>query len=143
MDLNISNRNVYVISDIHNDADGFIELLELIEFSKKDLLIIDGDIFDRGNKPVELYFEILKHPNIQVVQGNHDVWLSREILEKYENEEVGEYISYNSLEILLPSKSTDSKAKFWPLVLLFVWPNKKAVAAIKTKMDSNLFIGCS
>ena len=100
MDLNISNRNVYVISDIHNDADGFIELLELIEFSKKDLLIIDGDIFDRGNKPVELYFEILKHPNIQVVQGNHDVWLSREILEKYENEEVGEYISYNSLEIL-------------------------------------------
>lgn len=45
-------------------------------------MILAGDIFDRGNQPIELYFEILKYPNIQVIQGNHDVWLAREIMEK-------------------------------------------------------------
>ena len=72
MNLEITNRNVYVVSDIHNDASGFKELLDKIAFSKDDLLIINGDIFDRGDEPVDLYFEILKHSNIQVVQGNTD-----------------------------------------------------------------------
>ena len=100
MNVEITNRYVYVVSDIHNDASGFKELLDKIAFSKDDLLIINGDIFDRGDEPVDLYFEILKHSNIQVVQGNHDVWLAREILGKYENRKVGMYISYNSLPIL-------------------------------------------
>ncbi len=101
MNLEITNsRYVYVVSDIHNDASAFKELLDKIAFSKDDLLIINGDIFDRGFEPVDLYFEILKHSNIQVLQGNHDVWLAREILEKYENRKVGMYISYNSLPIL-------------------------------------------
>lgn len=100
MNLEITNRYVYVVSDIHNDASSFKELLDKIAFSKDDLLIINGDIFDRGDEPVDLYFEILKHSNIQVVQGNHDVWLAREILEKYENRKAGMYISYNSLPIL-------------------------------------------
>ena len=66
MDITIDdNRNVYVVSDIHNNADGFKRLLKKIQFNENDLLIIDGDIFDRGDKPVELYFEILKYPNIQ------------------------------------------------------------------------------
>lgn len=63
-------------------------------------MILAGDIFDRGNQPIELYFEILKYPNIQVIQGNHDVWLAREIMEKYAGEKVGEYISYNTLSIM-------------------------------------------
>ena len=100
MDLDIKNKNIYVVSDIHNDASGFKELLDKISFSKDDLLIINGDIFDRGDEPVELYFEILWHSNIQVVQGNHDIWLAREILEKYDNQNVGEYISYNSLPLI-------------------------------------------
>jgi len=100
MELTISDKNVYVISDIHNDADGFITLLKVIEFSPKDILIIDGDIFDRGEKPIELYFEILKYPNIYVIQGNHDVWVRKEILEKYAGEHVGEYISYNTVSIM-------------------------------------------
>lgn len=72
MNLEITNRYVYVVSDIHNDASGFKELLDKIAFSKDNLLIINGDIFDRGDEPVDLYFEILKHSNIQVVQGNTD-----------------------------------------------------------------------
>ena len=78
----VVNKKVYVVSDIHNDADRFKLLLEKIDFAEDDILILAGDIFDRGNQPIELYFEILKHPNIQVIQGNHDVWLAREIMEK-------------------------------------------------------------
>lgn len=100
MNLEIANRKVYVVSDIHNDFSGFKELLDKIAFSTDDLLIINGDIFDRGDEPVDLYFEILKHSNIQVVQGNHDVWLAREILEKYDNQKVSQYIRYNSLPLL-------------------------------------------
>ena len=100
MNLSVINKKVYAVSDIHNDADRFKLLLEKINFSKGDILIVAGDIFDRGDQPVELYFEILKHPNIYVIQGNHDVWLSREIMEKYADEKVGEYISYNTLSIM-------------------------------------------
>ena len=54
MNLEITNRYVYVVSDIHNDASGFKEFLDKIAFSKDDLLIINGDIFDRGDEPVDL-----------------------------------------------------------------------------------------
>lgn len=100
MNLKVVNKKVYVVSDIHNDADRFKLLLEKIDFAEDDILILAGDIFDRWNQPIELYFEILKHPNIQVIQGNHDVWLAREIMEKYAGEKVGEYISYNTLSIM-------------------------------------------
>ena len=78
----VVNKKVYVVSDIHNDANRFKLLLEKIDFAEDDILILAGDIFDRGSQPIELYFEILKHANIQVIQGNHDVWLAREIMEK-------------------------------------------------------------
>lgn len=100
MELCINNKNVYVVSDIHNDADRFKQLLKLINFSTKDILIINGDIFDRGDKPVELYFEILKHPNIYVIQGNHDVWVKNEIREKYAGKTVGEYLAYNTVNLM-------------------------------------------
>ena len=45
MDITIDdNRNVYVVSDIHNYADGFKRLLKKIQFNENDLLIIDGDM---------------------------------------------------------------------------------------------------
>lgn len=100
MDLCVNNKRVYVVSDIHNDADGFKELLRQIGFTSEDILIINGDVFDRGEKPVELYFEILKYPNIYVIQGNHDIWVAREILEKFAGEKVGQYLSYNTVSIL-------------------------------------------
>ena len=100
MNLKVINKKVYVVSDIHNDADRFKLLLEKIDFAEDDILILAGDIFDRGNQPIELYFEILKHPNIYVIQGNHDGWLAREIMEKYADEKVGGYISYNTLSII-------------------------------------------
>ncbi|MCQ2519638.1 MAG: metallophosphoesterase [Lachnospiraceae bacterium] len=100
MELTINNKNVYVMSDIHNDAKSFKAMLKLINFTKDDLLIIDGDVFDRGNNPVDLYFEILRHENIICLRGNHDEWVRREILYKYCDERVGEYLSYGTFELL-------------------------------------------
>lgn len=54
INLSVINKKVYVVSDIHNDADRFKLLLEKINFSKGDILIVAGDIFDRGDQPVEL-----------------------------------------------------------------------------------------
>ena len=59
MNLKVVNKKVFVVSDIHNDADRFKLLLEKIDFAEDDILILAGDIFDRGNQPIELYFEIL------------------------------------------------------------------------------------
>ena len=49
MNLKVVNKKVYVVSDIHNDADRFKLLLEKIDFAEDDILILAGDIFDRGN----------------------------------------------------------------------------------------------
>jgi serine/threonine protein phosphatase 1 len=49
---------------------------------------------------VELYFEITKRANIYVIQGNHDVWVKREIREKFGKQKVGEYLSYNTVSIM-------------------------------------------
>lgn len=100
MDLVIKTKKVYVVSDIHNDVKGFKELLIRIQFTSNDILIIDGDIFDYGNNPIELYQEILKYKNIYVIQGNHDIWVQREIMEKYAGQQVGEYLSYNTVSLL-------------------------------------------
>ena len=54
MNLKVVNKKVYVVSDIHNDADRFKLLLEKIDFAEDDILILAGDIFDRGNQPIEL-----------------------------------------------------------------------------------------
>lgn len=132
MKISISNRNVYVVSDIHNDADGFKKLLKEIAFTDDDILIIDGDIFDRGDKPIELYFEILKHPNIYVIQGNHDVWVKREIKEKFGNQKVGEYISYNTVSIM--------EKRLTPVDMLNIadWINQKPYY-IELVLDDKLF----
>ena len=45
MNLKVVNKKVYVVSDIHNDADGFKLLLKKIDFEEDDILILAGDIF--------------------------------------------------------------------------------------------------
>lgn len=38
----------YLMSDIHGEADRFHAMLEMIGFSEDDVLIIIGDVIDRG-----------------------------------------------------------------------------------------------
>ena len=62
----------YVMSDLHGEYDKFIEMLKLIEFSNNDELYIIGDIFDRGEKPLEILDYVVGHSNIHLIKGNHE-----------------------------------------------------------------------
>lgn len=62
----------YVMSDIHGMYDKFIEMLDLIKFKEDDELYILGDIFDRGEKPLEILDYIISHKNIHLIKGNHE-----------------------------------------------------------------------
>lgn len=62
----------YVMSDIHGCHDKFIEMLKLIDFREHDELYILGDIFDRGDKPLEILDYVTSHKNIHLIKGNHE-----------------------------------------------------------------------
>lgn len=71
----------YVISDIHGYYDLFIKLLEKINFSQNDKMIIVGDIFDKGPDSIKLLKFIRQYDNFLFVIGNHEY----EFLKYYHN----------------------------------------------------------
>ncbi len=96
----MSEKNIYVLSDVHNDFDNFKRMLDIIKFNNdSDELYIIGDIFDRGEKAVDLYFEIMKHPSVFCVKGNHDVWLADYIVDYFDGKAKYSY-RYNTFEQL-------------------------------------------
>ncbi len=69
--------STYVMSDIHGHFDEFLRMLELIEFSDRDELIIAGDYVDRGPKTLEMLRWIEESPeNVILLKGNHDAEFS-------------------------------------------------------------------
>ncbi len=69
--------STYVMSDLHGCKHEFDEMLKQIEFSEYDTVYILGDIGDRGKESIPLLQEIMSHPNIHVIMGNHDAWLAK------------------------------------------------------------------
>ena len=94
-------RNIYVISDIHNDYYHFKQMITKIRFSKEDKMYILGDVFDRSRnpQPVELYFELLKHSNMICLRGNHDTWLAEHIYDDISQNRRTKYY-YNTYDVL-------------------------------------------
>lgn len=99
-------QNIYCISDIHNDAKRFKEMLIKIEFSPDDRLYILGDIFDRGSEPVELYHEILKYENIIPIKGNHDDFLAKSIRKNSFESESHQLLAKRLTDVDLKSLAT-------------------------------------
>lgn len=64
---------IYCVSDIHGEYDKFMRLLEKIHFSDSDVLYVLGDVFDRGPHPIQVLFEMMKHPNMIPIVGNHEL----------------------------------------------------------------------
>ena len=62
----------YAISDIHGCYEEYIKLLEKINLSEDDTLYILGDICDRGEKPMEIYNDIMARDNVISLFGNHE-----------------------------------------------------------------------
>ena len=62
------------MSDIHGCYDELIKMLEIIDFSSDDSLIIAGDSMDRGPRSFEVLEWMLNVPdNVILLKGNHDV----------------------------------------------------------------------
>lgn len=65
--------STYVMSDIHGCYTAMNKMLEKIEFSKDDKLIIDGDIIDRGPENYEmLEWMMTASDNVEFLMGNHE-----------------------------------------------------------------------
>lgn len=80
------------MSDLHGQYDKFISMLSRIDFKESDTLYILGDIFDRGDKVLELIDYISIKKNIVMLLGNHD----NEVLNALENGDFYFWFSYGS-----------------------------------------------
>ncbi|MCR5665187.1 MAG: metallophosphoesterase [Eubacterium sp.] len=66
--------STYVISDIHGCYNQFQTMLEKINLSAKDQLILGGDYIDRGPDSVKMLRWLENRPaNVICIKGNHDV----------------------------------------------------------------------
>lgn len=100
----------YVIGDIHNELKKLDSILNQIQISTDDELIVLGDVFDRGGDEADPFGVYCALAGIQGkctwIRGNHDQWLA-EYIHKYFNTTdwkkrifpMGGYM-YNSFELL-------------------------------------------
>ena len=77
---------LYVTADLHGRMDCFEKLLAHVGFGDDDWLYIIGDVIDRNaNGGVDILKWLLLQPNVQLIQGNHELmmlanrWLFEEI----------------------------------------------------------------
>ena len=67
---------VYVTSDWHGcPLERIQELLAKASFKEDDFLFVLGDVIDRGEHGVELLKFLMYAPNIELLMGNHEVFL--------------------------------------------------------------------
>ena len=82
---------IYVTSDLHGSFDGYKKLLEKINFSQNDTLIINGDICDRGPDSAKIYVDVMARSNVFVIKGNHEYMAEeplRIVLKEFSNKDI-------------------------------------------------------
>ena len=70
-------RRILMISDIHAHADGLRAILEQAGFSKKDILVIVGDLIEKGPqslKALRLVMDLCREYTVYSLMGNVDLW---------------------------------------------------------------------
>ncbi|MBQ9264321.1 MAG: metallophosphoesterase, partial [Clostridia bacterium] len=70
-------RRILITSDIHGHADGLRALLKKANFNKNDILIIIGDMVEKGPQSLEtirLAMELQKQYSAYVLMENVDLW---------------------------------------------------------------------
>ena len=86
IDENDYNR-IFVMSDIHGQYDLFLKMLDRIKLKREDLLVIIGDICDRGKKSYEIYIKCMKMIklgyNLKFILGNHEDMLLEDLENDY------------------------------------------------------------
>jgi serine/threonine protein phosphatase 1 len=72
----IDNQKVWVIGDIHGCYDQFMEILSFPQIAKEDIVILIGDIIDRGPDSVKMLDWAMENVNCGgnylMIMGNHE-----------------------------------------------------------------------
>ena len=71
------DRRILMISDIHAHADGLKAILEQANFSKDDILIILGDLLEKGTqslKALRMVMALCRTHTVYPLMGNVDLW---------------------------------------------------------------------
>ena len=80
-------NRIFVMSDIHGQYDLFLKMLDRIKLKREDLLVIIGDICDRGKKSYEIYMKCIKMRklgyNLKFILGNHEDMLLEDLENGY------------------------------------------------------------
>ena len=80
-------NRIFVMSDIHGQYDLFLKMLDKIKLKREDLLVIIGDICDRGKKSYEIYMKCMKMRklgyNLKFILGNHEDMLLEDLENDY------------------------------------------------------------
>ena len=80
-------NRIFVMSDIHGQYDLFLKMLGKIKLKREDLLVIIGDICDRGKKSYEIYIKCMKmiklEYNLKFILGNHEDMLLEDLENDY------------------------------------------------------------
>ena len=120
--------STYVISDIHGCFTAFMRLLEKINFSREDRLIIAGDIIDRGMENFEMLEWMENKPgNVEILMGNHEydftyanVPAALEFIDAYDQEagfneiEIDPYYDqYGTVQELVDKGVTPGRLAYW------------------------------
>lgn len=75
------DKRVILIGDLHGMYDEFKTLLKKVKYdSKNDVLILTGDLIDRGPKIKECLDFVRKTPNVYTVMSNHEHKLLRRLI---------------------------------------------------------------
>ena len=86
--INESDYNrIFIMSDIHGQYDLFLKMLGKIDLKREDLLVIMGDICDRGEESYEIYMKCMKMIklgyNLKFILGNHEDMLLEDLENDY------------------------------------------------------------
>jgi len=97
--INESDYNrIFIMSDIHGQYDLFLKMLGKIDLKREDLLVIMGDICDRGEKSYEIYMKCMKMIklgyNLKFILGNHEDMLLEDLENDYPIRYETEYSVY-------------------------------------------------
>ena len=91
----------YVMTDIHGMYELFKQMLDKINFSPSDNLVILGDNVDRGPDSMAVLEHINKHPNIESLIGNHELMMMNDMLNLgYPRRSVGDWYANGGRETL-------------------------------------------
>ena len=89
-------RRILVVSDIHGNLPYFEGLLAQLGFCAEDLLILDGDLVEKGTQSLALLRRVMalsERGNLRAVCGNCDGWAR--IFRHERDREDGHFLSYS------------------------------------------------